>query len=150
MTSLIDANIIIRYLLGDHKELSPQATRIFEQVEQAEKQAIILDAVVMEVFFVLHKFYKIPKAKVLEDLKTILSFNGVINEDKFQIIEALNIVLYKNLDFVDALLCVKSKHYGLELLSFDQKLLKRCFDSKSELELPDRKEPDREPPFVND
>ncbi len=127
MTALIDANVIVRYLLGDHTELSPQGNSIFEQVEQAEKQVIILDSVVMEAFFVLHKFYKLPKAEVLEDLKIILSFNGVINDDKFQVIEALNIVLYKNLDFVDALLCVKSRHYGFELLSFDRKLLKRCF-----------------------
>lgn len=127
MTSLIDANIIIRYLLGDHPTLSPTASEIFERIEQGDQQVIILDSVVMEVFFVLHKFYKLPKVEVIGDLKTILSFNGVINDDKFQIIEALSIVLYKNLDFVDALLCVKSKYYGFELLSFDKKLQKRCF-----------------------
>lgn len=126
MTSLIDANIIIRYLLGDHETLSPEANKIFDKVEQAGIQVIILDSVVMEAFFVLHKFYKLPKAEVLDDLKAILAFNGVINDDKFQVIEALNIVLYQNLDFVDALLCVKSKHYGFELLSFDKKLQKRC------------------------
>lgn len=130
MTALIDANIIVRYLLGDHKTLSPQASAIFEQVEEAERQVVIPDCVIMEVFFVLHKFYQLPKAEVLDDLKTILSFRGVINDDKFQIIEALNIVLYKNLDFVDALLCVKSKHYGFELLSFDKKLQKRCFEER--------------------
>ena len=64
---------------------------------------------------------------MIDDLKIILAFNGVINEDKFQIFEVLNSVLYKNLDFFDTLLCVKSKHYGFELLSFDKKLLKRCF-----------------------
>lgn len=127
MTSLIDASIIIRYLLGDHPTLSPTASEIFERIEQGDQQVIILDSVVMEVFFVLHKFYKLPKVEVIGDLKTILSFNGVINDDKFQIIEALSIVLYKNLDFVDALLCVKSKYYGFELLSFDKKLQKRCF-----------------------
>ena len=66
---------------------------------------------------------------MIDDLKIILVFNGVINEDKFQILEVLNSVLYKNLDFVDALLCVKTKHYGFELLAFDDKLLKRCFKS---------------------
>lgn len=128
MASLIDTNIVIRYLLGDHAELSPQATEIFDKVEQAALQVVILDSVIMEAFFVLHKFYQQPKAEVIDDLKTILAFNGVINDDKFQIIEALNIVLYKNLDFVDALLCVKSKYYGFELLTFDEKLKKRCVD----------------------
>ena len=131
MASLIDTNIIIRYLLGDHEKLSAEAKMLFTQIEQAELEVIILDSVVMEAFFVLHKFYQLPKTEVLDDLKTILSFQGVINDDKFQIIEALNIVLYKNLDFVDALLCVKSKYYDLELLSFDQKLHKRCDPEQS-------------------
>ena len=63
---------------------------------------------------------------MIDDLKTILSFAGVINHDKLEIIETLNLVLYKNIDFVDALLCVKSKLYDLELFSFDEKLVKRC------------------------
>jgi predicted nucleic-acid-binding protein len=63
---------------------------------------------------------------VIDDLKTIIAFTGVINEDKFQIIEALNLVLYKNIDFVDALLCIKGKLYDLMLFSFDDRLNKRC------------------------
>ncbi len=126
MTLLIDTNVIIRYLAGDHPEFLTQSTELFEQVERGATDIIILDSVVMEAFFVLTKFYKFPKPEVIDDLKTILAFTGVINEDKFQIIETLNLVLYKNIDFVDALLCVKSKLYGLELFSFDDRLNKRC------------------------
>ncbi|MDD5393268.1 MAG: PIN domain-containing protein [Thiothrix sp.] len=126
MTLLIDTNIIIRYLAGDHAEFLAKSTALFEQVEGGDTHIIILDSVVMEAFFVLTKFYQLPKAEVIDDLKTILAFEGVINDDKLQIIETLNLVLYKNIDFVDALLCVKSKLYGLELFSFDERLNKRC------------------------
>ena len=96
------------------------------QVEKGEIEVIILDSVVMEAFFVMTKFYQLPKSEVIDDLKTIMAFAGIINDDKFEIIETLNLVLYKNLDFVDALLCIKSKLYDFELFSFDDKLVKRC------------------------
>ena len=126
MALLIDTNIIIRYLVGDHAEFLAIASALFEAVEIGETQIVVLDNVIMEAFFVLTKFYQLPKAEVIDDLKTILSFVGVINHDKLEIIETLNLVLYKNIDFVDALLCVKSKLYDLELFSFDEKLKKRC------------------------
>ena len=126
MALLIDTNVIIRYLVGDHAESLAKSTSLFEAVETGETQIVILDNVIMEAFFVLTKFYQLPKAEVIDDLKTILSFAGVINHDKLEIIETLNLVLYKNIDFVDALLCVKSKLYDLELFSFDEKLVKRC------------------------
>jgi len=126
MALLIDTNILIRYLAGDHAEFLAKSAALFEQVERGEQAIVILDGVVMEAFFVLTKFYQLPKPEVIDDLKTILAFAGVINDDKFQIIETLNLVLYKNIDFVDALLCVKSKLYGFELFSFDDRLNKRC------------------------
>lgn len=126
MTLLIDTNVIVRYLVGDHAEYLAVATTLFTQVERGELEIIILDSVVMEAFFVLTKFYQLPKAEVIDDLKNILAFAGVINDDKFQIIETLNLVLYKNIDFVDAWLYVKSKLYELELFSFDERLNKRC------------------------
>lgn len=131
MATLIDANILVRYLVGDTPELAQQATDLLQQVETAQTEVLILDCVVMECYFVLTRFYELPKAEVIDDLKTLLAFDGVINDDKFQIIEALNLVLYKNIDFVDALLCVKSKLYQLELFSFDKRLKKRCTDDTS-------------------
>lgn len=126
MALLIDTNVIIRYLVGDHAALLEKAVELFTQVEKGEIEVIILDSVVMEAFFVMTKFYQLPKSEVIDDLKTIMAFAGIINDDKFEIIETLNLVLYKNLDFVDALLCIKSKLYDFELFSFDDKLVKRC------------------------
>ncbi len=126
MALLIDTNVIIRYLVGDHAALLEKAVELFTQVEKGEIEVIILDSVVMEAFFVMTKFYQLSKSEVIDDLKTIMAFAGIINDDKFEIIETLNLVLYKNLDFVDALLCIKSKLYDFELFSFDDKLVKRC------------------------
>jgi len=125
MVYLLDTNIIIRFLVGDHPEHLTKSIAIFEDIEKAKLQVEIIDGVLMEAFFVLTKFYKIPKREVINDLKTILAFNGVINSDKAILFETLTIIENKNIDFVDALICAKSKLQGYTKLSFDNDL-KKC------------------------
>ena len=124
MVYLIDTNIIIRFLVGDHEEHLKIATEIFTKIENAQIKAEILDSVLMEAYFVLVKFYKLPKDEVLEDLKKLIALKGITG-DKILLLETLNILLNKNIDFVDALICAKAKLYGYEKLSFDNDL-KKC------------------------
>jgi len=111
MVSLIDTNIIIRFLVGDHEEHLEIATEIFTKLERGEIEVEILEAVVMEALFVMVKFYKLPKSEVIADLKRLIALRGVVG-DKVLLIETLNIVEDKNIDFVDALICAKSRLQG--------------------------------------
>lgn len=122
MVYLLDTNIIIRFLIGDNEDHLEKSTQYFEQIEQGLMEVEILSDVLMEAFFVLTKFYKVPRAEVISDLKTILSFEGVVNKDKIILFEALNIIEAKNIDFVDALICAKCKLQNYEKLSFDKDL----------------------------
>lgn len=124
MVYLIDTNIIIRFLVGDNDEHLTKSTEYFEQIELGSMEVEILSDVLMEAFFVLTKFYKLPKVEVISDLKTILSFEGVVNKDKVILFEALSIIENKNIDFVDALICAKCKFQNYEKLSFDKDLNK--------------------------
>ena len=124
MVYLLDTNIIIRFLVGDNDEHLAKSTEYFEQIELGSMEVEILSDVLMEAFFVLTKFYKLPKIEVISDLKTILSFEGVVNKDKVILFEALNIIENKNIDFVDALICAKCKFQNYEKLSFDKDLNK--------------------------
>ena len=124
MVYLLDTNIIIRFLVGDNEEHLAKSTEYFEQIEQGSMEVEILSDVLMEAFFVLTKFYKVPKVEVISDLKTILSFEGVVNKDKVILFETLSIIENKNIDFVDALICAKCKFQNYEKLSFDKDLNK--------------------------
>jgi predicted nucleic-acid-binding protein len=119
MVYLLDTNVIIRFLIGDDREFLAQSTAFFEEIERASLQVEILEGVLMEAFFVLTKFYKLPREDVVEDLKIILALDGVVNRDKVVLHEALTLVEIRNIDFVDALLCAKSKLQGYGRLSFD-------------------------------
>ena len=125
MTYLIDTNVIIRFLVGDHPEHLLIATKIFTKIEEGEYEIEILESVLMEVFFVLTKFYKLPKSDVIEDLKKIVALRGVTG-DKVLLLETLNIVAIKNIDFVDALICAKSRLYGYGKLSLDRDVNHKC------------------------
>ncbi|MBA1438005.1 MAG: PIN domain-containing protein [Epsilonproteobacteria bacterium] len=125
MVYLLDTNIIIRFLVGDHEKHLSECINIFKDIECAKLQVEILDGVLMEAFFVLTKFYKLPTNEVIDDLKTILALNGVVNSNKAILYEALTIIEAKNIDFVDALICAKSRLQGYGKLSFDSDL-KKC------------------------
>lgn len=125
MVYLLDTNVIIRFLVGDNEKFLEQSTEYFSQIEKASLQVEILEGVLMEAFFVLTKFYKLPKSEVIQDLKTILALDGVVNHNKIILNETLNIIDNKNVDFVDALICTKSNLQNYGKLSFDNDV-KKC------------------------
>ena len=120
MVHLVDTNIIIRFLVGDHEGHLQKATDIFRAVESGEMEVIILDVVLMEAFFVLTRFYQLPVSEVVDDLKALLTLKGVVNTDKFVLFETLSLVDSRKIDFVDALILAKSKLQGYGTLSFDK------------------------------
>ncbi len=125
MVYLIDANIIIRFLVGDNEKHLKIATEIFTKVENGEIEIEILDSVLMETLFVLIKFYKLPKPEVIKDIKKLIALRGVVG-DKILLIETLNIIDNKNIDFVDALICAKSRLQGYGKLSLEKDGKKKC------------------------
>jgi predicted nucleic-acid-binding protein len=125
---LVDANYIIRFFSKEPDEHYQKSKEFFEDLTRDKVKVIISEGVLMECFFVLNKFYKYSRDEVVEMLITIMSFKNVVNEDKHIILTALSILKDKNIDFIDALLCAKSKLLGYEVKSFD-KDLKKCLEN---------------------
>jgi len=130
MVALIDTNTIVRFLVGDHEDYLIESTKIFESIESRKIEVEILDTVIMEVLFVMIKYYKLPKADVVNDLKSILVMEGIVNTNKVILVEALSVYLDKNIDFVDALICVKNKIQGYDWISFDSDI-KKCVEKNA-------------------
>jgi len=126
MVSLIDTNVIIRFLVGDHAEHLVKSKTIFQQIQDNTLQVEILSEVLMEVLFVVTKRYKVPKDVAIEKLKSILLLEGVVNHDKMILIHTLDMVENKNIDFVDALIYTKSKMQNYGKISFDKDVMNKC------------------------
>jgi predicted nucleic-acid-binding protein len=120
---LIDTNVVLRYLLGDHPEFSPKAEAFMSEVFEGTKKAEILDVVIVECVYVMDKYYEIPKSEIVEKLSGILNFSGIVNPDRSEIIEALLKYGTSSIDIVD---CILAAHSSPEkvVISFDKDIKK--------------------------
>ena len=113
----VDANIILRYLLGDHPEFSERAAGIMEN-----ESVMISFEVVCEVIYVLGGVYDIDRDIIAGKLSELVKFGNVETFDADVLSRALRIFADKNVDFVDALLCAYHHIRGDQVYSFDKKL----------------------------
>ena len=118
--SLIDANVILRYLLGDHPEQSRASTKLMEEVERGGEDVYIHDVVIAEVVWTLEKFYKVPKGRIRDVLSELILMRGIGVSNRSVLLRALRIYADKNVDFVDALLGALALEKGAEVISFDK------------------------------
>ena len=120
---LIDTNIILRYLLNDHKAHSPKAKAFMTEVFKGTKKAEIFDVVIVECIYVMEKYYQIPKSEISTKLSGILNFSGIVNPDRSEILEALLKYDSTNIDIAD---CILAAHFSPEkvVVSFDNDMKK--------------------------
>ena len=117
--SLVDANVVLRYLLDDHLELSPRAAEILE-----------LNSVMMpievgcEVVYVLQKVYSVGRADIQLQLRALLEEGLVGMEKPAVFLRALELYADSTLDFVDTLLWAYQMLEGHVVYTFDSKLQK--------------------------
>lgn len=114
MKKLIDANVILRYLLDDHAILSEKAKEI------VELGAYTLPEVIAEVVYVLKGVYKVERRELAEALQEFMQEIDI--EHKDVIFASLEIYADTSLDFVDCILIAYHKVWHVEIASFDKKL----------------------------
>jgi len=72
----IDANVILRYLLGDHPEYSPRAAEIIET-----SAVFAACEVLCEVVYVLGGVYSVDRNTIKEKLIEFISLDTVVVDD---------------------------------------------------------------------
>ena len=120
--ALLDANVIVRFLIGDGGDLYGHSRRIFEEIENNTRKVRLLDSVLAEVVYVLLEVYQVSRKDIIRSLIPIVEMRSIRMENKTVVINALEIFYQENIDFVDALLCAYNKVKGLEVISFDKQV----------------------------
>ena len=123
---LIDANVVLRYLLNDDKVLFDRASALLEKVKIGEETVIIPESVLSECVYVLLKIYKINRPTIAEKLKGLFSYKGIANPDKKDLIDSLTLFEKTQISIVDCILCAKSLNRKMPLFTFDHDLRKIC------------------------
>ncbi|MEQ8169314.1 MAG: PIN domain-containing protein [Candidatus Eremiobacterota bacterium] len=116
---IVDANIILRYLLDDIEELANKAAHILENNE-----LFIPNEIISEVVYVMEKVYKINRKDIQKSLIEFLNYENINTQDRELLKEALEIYSNRQLDFVDTLLLSYNKIKKYTVFTFDKKLEK--------------------------
>jgi uncharacterized protein len=74
---LLDTNILLRFLLADHAELWPKASRLFQQAADRKCLLVLSDLGIAEAVWVLTSYYKIDRKSVAENLAKLVVRAGV-------------------------------------------------------------------------
>lgn len=117
MQRLIDANVILRYLLNDNTEMADLAEQVIDE------GAFTVPEVLAEVVYVMAGVYKIERADICDALESLLGEVGI--ENKAAVKEGIHVFRDTSLDFVDCLLIGRHRALGEEVFSFDKKLNKK-------------------------
>jgi len=124
--SIVDANVVLRYLLDDHAELSTKAADIIEQ-----QVATLPMEVACEVVYVLQKVYGVERHEIRRQLRALLDETLVSMDKPAVFLKGLECYETSKLDFVDAVLWAYLVVEGESVYTFDKKLngyLQRCGD----------------------
>lgn len=121
---IVDTNLIVRYLVNDEPNLYKKARDFFDLVKLGKTKAILEQTVFTETIFVLAKVYEIPRDKISNTLTGLLEYKGIYNYEKEVLLESLIIYAKTNLHIVDCIIVAKAKLQSIEIVSFDQELVK--------------------------
>ena len=114
--TLLDANVLLRYILNDNEEMSRIASELIDGT------VYTVPEVLSEVAYVLAKVYKANRADIATFLSAIV--NDVDVEPAHVVEKAIEVYRDNNLDFVDCMLVAYNKVEGTKVFTFDKKMNK--------------------------
>ncbi len=119
---LVDTNIILRWLLGDHEILSQKAEKIVQQAEPSS--LLVTDVIVAEIVYVLRSTGR-DRSQTNEALRLIARTEAFKYESEELVIRVANLLKDTNLDFADCYLLARARKEKLGLETFDKSLKKQ-------------------------
>jgi predicted nucleic-acid-binding protein len=123
-THVVDANVILRFLVGDHPEYFQKSSAFMAKVKAGEVNAYVPEGVLVECVYVLLKVYGVPRGEIAEKLIGLLSYKGMVGENRTSLMQGLRLFSDHNVDIVDALITAIAVERGWQAFSFDKDLLK--------------------------
>ena len=114
---LIDANVILRYLLKDNEVLFKKASSLLEKVKVGEEAVVIPESVLAECVYVLSRIYRVERQIISEKFQGLFSYKGVANPDKKEMIYAITLFGQTQLSIVDCILCARAINSKMPLFT---------------------------------
>jgi len=117
---VVDANVFLRYLLGDHPELSERARAVID----SGKRLSLRNEILCEVVYVLSKVYGVGRQEIASILTALVARPQFELSDREVVRLALETYGLRSIDIVDSLLFAEARLEGTEVVTFDESLAK--------------------------
>ena len=121
MNSMLDTNVIVRFLIGEKKEKFEGVFDFFKSIEQGKIDVELKLIVLFQTIFVLKSYYKVPKDRIINTTMGLLEFNGLKIKEKRIIERMLELWNSNNIEIVDAYLIASLEKDSQNILySYDK------------------------------
>jgi uncharacterized protein len=116
----LDSNVPLRFFTQSDPDMAEAARAVLERVNERTERVLLSVVVVLEVVFTLERSYRVPKARIREMMRDLVSMPGVQLADKHLSLEALDLYVDNNISFGDAYNAALMRAQGLdEVYSWD-------------------------------
>ena len=119
---LLDANVLVRFLVQDDPKQSAAAMALFEKAERREVALHLDGLVVAETVYVLIGRYGRNRTEVANVLLALIQNAEITTMEEGVVTDALQRFAAFNVDFSDAWLASRSAHLHHPVASFDRNL----------------------------
>lgn len=117
--AFIDTNILLRWLLADHKELTPRAEKLIDVAKPAS--LLVTDVIAAEIVYVLRSTGR-DRAQTGEALLLIGRTPALKYESDELMLDIIELLTNTSLDFADCYLLARVRREKVGLETFDGQL----------------------------
>ena len=117
---LLDTNVIVRFLTGDHPTHSPRSRHLFARAADGEVTLVLTDLALADTAWVLQSFYRLDRAAIASALKAIVESTGIEVENRTTLLSALRNFAQTDVNFVDAYHAAVAAADSIPIASFDR------------------------------
>ena len=122
----VDTNVFLRFLTNDDATKAQRAEALFKKAIAGKVRLETSLLVIAEIIWTLESFYRLAKADIAEKVGKILNTPNLECPSADFVLEALDISVTKNVDFIDAYHGVMLREAGmLKILTYDKKHFER-------------------------
>ena len=120
MRLLLDTNVIVRFLTGDHPTHSPRSRKLFARAAAGDVTLVVTDLALAETAWVLQSFYSLDRNAITAALKDLIDSAGIEVENKATLLSALRNFAQTDVNFVDAYHAAVAAGESIAIASFDR------------------------------
>ncbi|MHB8574658.1 MAG: PIN domain-containing protein [Dehalococcoidia bacterium] len=118
---LVDTNILLRHIRGDHDDQSPRATAFLRRVAEGELLVECTETVIFETVFTLQSFYRVARRNIRDAVLPLIRMRALELANKELFDETFVLYIGTSLSFADAYHAVFALRRGTgEVVSFDR------------------------------